>query len=174
MWPFHSRVPPSKALCFAAIAATSLVAKADSIDGFTLTEFGHTITWFLPSTPTPDNSASPHFFTLDNVPVSYDGIPAVADMEFASSLIGGGVSIEIAGEDFNGSPDPFLALGTQLFSGQTSSPTFLTGQYSLMGEHAQEIGSAILVITPEPSTFMLLGSGILVVAGAARRKLSRV
>jgi PEP-CTERM motif len=164
----------SKVLCVAVVAATTLVAKADSIDGFTLTEFGHTITWLLPSSPTPDYSASPHFFILDNVPVYYDGMPAMADMEFASTLIGGGVSVDIAGVDFNGFPDPFLASGTQLFSGPTPSPTFLTGQYSLEGEHSQENGPATLVITPEPSTFMLLGSGILVFAGAARRKLSRV
>src|SRR5580698_11202678 len=109
----------SKVLCLAAVAATTLVAKADSIDGFTLTEFGHTITWLLPSSPTPDDSSSPHFFTVDNVPVYYDGVLAMADFEFASTLIGGGVSVDIAGVEFNGLPDPFLATGTQLFSGPT-------------------------------------------------------
>ncbi len=164
----------SKVLCLATFAASTLVAKADSTDGFTLTEFGHTITWLLPSSPTPDDSSSPHFFTLDNVPVYYDGVLAMADIEFASTLIGGGLSVDIAGVEFNDLPDPFLATGTQLFSGPTPSPTFLTGEYSLQGEHSQEIGPATLVITPEPSTFLLLGSGILVFARTARRKLSRV
>ena len=164
----------SKVLCLATFATSTFIAKADSIDGFTLTEFGHTITWLLPSSPTPDDSSSPHFFTVDNVPVYYDGVLAMADFEFASTLIGGGVSVDIAGVEFNGLPDPFLATGTQLFSGPTPSPTFLTGEYSLQGEHSQEIGPATLVITPEPSTFLLLGSGILVFARTARRKLSRV
>jgi hypothetical protein len=165
----------SKVLCLAAVAATTLVAKADSIDGFTLTEFGHTITWLLPSSPTPDDSSSPHFFTLDNVPVYYDGVLAVADdIQFSIASFGGGLVVDIAGVDFNGFPDPFLATGTQLFSGPTPSPTFLTGQYSLQGEHSQVIGPATLVITPEPCTFLLLASGILVFAGRARRKLSRV
>jgi hypothetical protein len=165
----------SGVLCVAAVAASTLVARADSIDGFTLTEFGNAITWLLPSSPTPaPGFPTPHFFVLDNVPVYYNGVLATADMEFASALIGGGVVVDIAGVDFNGLSDPFLALGTQLFSGPTSSPTFLTGQYSLEGEFSQETGPATLVITPEPSTFLLLASGILVFAGSARRKLSRV
>jgi|HubBroStandDraft_6_1064221.scaffolds.fasta_scaffold398219_2 hypothetical protein len=165
----------SKVLCLAAVAATTLVAKADSIDGFTLTEFGHTITWLLPSSPTPDDSSSPHFFTLDDVPVYYDGVLAMADyIQFSITSFGGGVVVDIAGVDFNGLPDPFLATGTQLFSGPTSSPTFLTGQYSLQGEHSQVIGPATLVITPEPCTFLLLASGMLVFAQGARRKFSRV
>ena len=96
----------SKLLCLAAVTTATLVAKADSIDGFTLTEFGHTITWLLPSSPTPADSSSPHFFTLDDVPVYYDGVLAMADyIQFSITSFGGGVVVDIAGVDFNGLPE---------------------------------------------------------------------
>jgi hypothetical protein len=88
----------SKVLCVAAVVATTLIAKADSIDSFTLTDLGHTITWFLPSNPTPDNVSSPnslYFATFDNVPVYYDGMPAIGIITFLTPSIGGDLVLNI-------------------------------------------------------------------------------
>jgi hypothetical protein len=158
----------TKALCLATLTAATLVAKADSLYSFTYMQAGTSITWLLPSS-LMTSSPTPHFFVVDNVPVNYNGISELADIEFASTLIGGGLSINI-----NDQNPYFAASGPQVFIGPTTSlgfptdsPTFLTGQYSLVSGGK----AATLVITPEPSTFLLLGSGILGLAGAARRKL---
>jgi PEP-CTERM motif len=151
-----------KFLCLTALAATSLVAKAD---GFTLTEGSNVIVWQLPSNPVPDFS-NPVFFVLDNIPIDYDGTSETADIEFHVTVAGtpGFVSLAIDGVSV-----PVVAYGAveQTFSGSTSSPNFLYGVYPLTSED----GPATLTITPEPTSFLLLGSGLLFFAGTARRKL---
>lgn len=151
-----------KLLCLVALAATTLVAKAD---GFTLTEGSNVLVWQLPYNPVPD-FFNPVFFVLDDIPIYYNGTPETADIEFHVTVAStpGFVSLDI-----DGFPVPVVAYGAveQTFSGTTSSPNFLYGVYSLTSED----GPSTLTITPEPTSFLLLSSGILVFAGAARRKL---
>jgi PEP-CTERM motif len=151
-----------KLICLAAVVAAPLAARADSVATFTFDVLGQTLTWVLPIDPTPDFS-DPHFFVMDNVPVIYDGVATTADIEFASSLIGGGLSVNI------GNQNPYFdAQGLQLFSGSTSSPVFLLSPTPFVLQ--SEGLPASITITPEPSTLLLLGSGVFGLAGVARRK----
>jgi hypothetical protein len=152
-----------KALFLAILAAsTTLVAKAD---GFTLTEGSNVLVWELPYNPAPDFS-NPVFFVLDNIPIYYNGTPETADIEFHVTVASNPGFVSLA---IDGISVPVIAYGAveQTFSGPTSAPNFLYGVYSLTSEY----GPATLTITPEPASFVLLGSGILVLVGTARRKL---
>jgi hypothetical protein len=68
-----------------------------------------------------------------------------------------------------GTESPF----TQLYSGPNSAPTLLTGAYPFqMGVVVNSIGDSagngtlLASAVPEPSSLMLIGSGVIVLAGA--------
>jgi hypothetical protein len=74
-----------------------------------------------------------------------------------------------------GSGSPF----TQLYSGPNSAPTLLTGAFPFqMGVVVNSIGDSagngalLASAVPEPPSLMLIGSGVLGLAGVIRRKLS--
>ena len=80
--------------------------------------------------------------------------------------------------------DEYTLTGQQLFSGPATSPTLLTGMFDLNVTHVlvrtssmQEAGVLTVtdltspVVTPEPSSLALLGTGILTVLGIGRRRL---
>jgi hypothetical protein len=152
----------AKVVSLAALIVTTAAAKADSLDSFNLTYQGNTISWILPSNPTADSS-TPHFAVFDNVPVYYDGMPEVATyIEFPTTLIGGGIVVNINNEN------PYIyAGGPQLIAGDTSLPVFLRNEFFLDDD-------ATILITPELSTFVLFGSGVLCLAGVARRRFLSV
>jgi hypothetical protein len=74
-------------------------------------------------------------------------------------------------------PDGFnLYFGPQLFTGSVYDPTFIPGTYTLEISMDRSSTATLVIdgpstITPEPSTFALLGTGILGMAGAIGRKL---
>jgi hypothetical protein len=151
-----------KLLCFTAIAAAPLVAKADELDAFTLNIDGQSVSWTLPPNPMSPTT-SPHFAVFYDVPVIDDGVAELADyIEFPTTTIGGGIAVSI-GSDY------LEAQGPQLFSGPSTSPVFLVqdAPYDLTSYGTP----ATIAITPEPSTFLLLGSGLLAMVWLGRRRL---
>lgn len=65
--------------------------------------------------------------------------------------------------------------GPQLYAGMESSPTFIPGTYHLSypGYNDATLIIRDTSITPEPSSFVLLGTGVLGVAAAGRRRFSK-
>jgi hypothetical protein len=85
------------------------------------------------------------------------------------------------GYEFDVGTEIFGAGGPELFTGTTAMPTFLTGSFVVIGGGLYgQPGSGPLELTitpeasptPEPSTLALLGTGILGLAGVARRRFS--
>lgn len=150
-------------LAFTPSSATLL--HASTIDNFTLTEGnGNVFTFSLDSSPAVSSSAA-SYFTLKNVAYDLNGIAqAPGTFYFYTAGLGGGVQ----SSEFNfGIP--------QLFSGSLSAPTFLIGVFT--GYDFLVPGPATITIAPatttapEPSSMILLGTGILGAAGALKRKL---
>jgi len=65
-------------------------------------------------------------------------------------------------------------LGSVLFTGTLSDPTFKTGTFTLQSDADPDDpadDATVTIYTPEPRTLVLLGMGLLFLAGAVRRKL---
>lgn len=141
-----------------ALPLGAVAAHADTLmDNFvaTNTPFG-TITATLPASPTP-TSFTATSFEIPSGPVIVDGDTVMVNVDFFTLAAGGGAQGGGVRID-----------GPQLFSGPTSSPTFLLGTFPL-GGFDLTISQAAAV--PEPSSLALLGTGFLGICAVLRRKL---
>jgi len=146
------------------LAATSLpiAARADTIDDFVLTDtVGETIAFSLPASPPVFGPSEPDQFETFPVLMSFNppyfGSKFLdGQLIFYSTVAGGGLEVMFF---HPGGTTRFTDHGDLLFSGTTTNPTFLTGTFN--------VGSDTLTITPqgapapEPSTLVLLATGIL-------------
>jgi hypothetical protein len=154
---------------FTLILATQ--AKADSIDNFTYQAGGNTFTWQLPSSPTisPDSFLPGLLFGVTDVAYSENDIPQnPAVLSFLSLNFGGGLSL---GDLIQGTL--IVASDFQIYCGSEDAPTFLTGTFGLTDYASDGNGlPATLTITavPEPSSLMLLATGMLALLGLALKK----
>jgi PEP-CTERM motif-containing protein len=166
---------PIKLLSLAIILTAAWSAKADTLV-FTLSGGGDTFTFSLPSNPSPDSGIPGTSFTLMNILITQDSmIDFTADITFSNGGHGGGLEFPLPSSPF---PPPInLDLtGPQLYTGSEISPSFSPTVTPFTLSEPNSSDTFTLDITdastvPEPSTVAMLATGLLALAGTARRKL---
>ena len=176
----------SIALCF----VSAPLLRADSVL-FTLTGADRVVSFSLPLQPTPDQSGKDFefipFFIFNDVAVTVDGVTTDQAILFsdsgdqhiafsdANSFSVGSQNQIISSRNIS---EAFFEEAKDIFSGPPENPTFIpgtsTGFASTIdgrGEPATTLDIERLAPTPEPSTLVLLGSGLLGFARVVRRKI---
>jgi len=158
---------------FVTVAALMLfsvaTAKADSGQTVNYTLTGaNTASFTVAMNPTPQFSGNNYYFTANPINLIVDGTSESDTLVFFSSSDLGGLN-----SVFSSLPD---LVGFQLYSGSESSPTLLTGVFSLWDLGGSGwytlTASAASVPAPEPSTVLMLVSGLFAVGLGFKRRLT--
>jgi hypothetical protein len=133
-----------------------------------------------------DAQFSDFSYTLNGSPVDVTDPGDGPDVEFFGSAFGGGAGISFA-DPYSTAPDAnnfflYTAASTQFYTGTFENPTITPGDYALdptqslfetdyMGTNATPIsGDFDITATPEPSSFLMFGSGLAGLAVLLMRK----
>ncbi|GGG71002.1 PEP-CTERM sorting domain-containing protein [Edaphobacter dinghuensis] len=181
----------SSTLLFASVLALPLAAHADTIDDFVLTGGGQTITYSLPATSSFPDFSLFNFFS-ESAPTKVDGV-SVGTITGSYYVIGaffptlvldtpdavGNPGLNLYGPKFF-SVDYVPASNPLPYLPYDVVPTFTPGTYTLEddGSPINPLSSPIpytltitqetaTATTPEPSSLLLLATGLLAFAGLA-------
>jgi hypothetical protein len=140
------------ALAAPAGATTYIFSMSGDLDG----------SWKLPASPVPDSAASPFFFSIDNVSLTFQGLPYNATLFFYTGPLGG-MAADSSGILFD-------LLGPQLFTGPETAPTFTLGSFPLLSFGGESVTLTITAVPEAGSWAMMIAGFGLVGAGLRRRR----
>lgn len=140
-----------------------LAAAKAKADTFVLTGSGTDDSFTLASSPTITSSGSYGFYVAP-VDVDENGTTVASQITFFSSDLGGGLLLQ------DGLGDILDGFGPSLYQGANNNPTFLTGTFALSDLDSYTLTMSNTAATPEPSTLVLIGSGLLSVCGMAVKR----
>lgn len=159
-------------LTLAALLLLSVVTvKADSGQSVSYTLTGATDATFTVSmdsstSPSPEVSGQNYFFMVQPTDLIVDGVSTIDSVVFFSSSDLGGLN-----SVFDALPD---LGGPQLYSGDESDPTLLTGVFCLYdldtGASYTLTANAVTPSVPEPTTVLMLVAGLFVVGMGLKRR----
>jgi hypothetical protein len=140
-----------------------LPAHADSGATYTFDLTGPvSASWTMSSNPTPMDFESGTAFLVQSTDLMVDGAPASDVLCFFNIDDLGGLNSFVMLPDL---------IGPQIYMGDESAPTFLTGVFNFSDWETGQAETLTIVQTPEPTTILLLFSGI-VVLGLKRKRES--
>lgn len=166
--------------CFLiAIFALFSTGRAKADDLFTYQFGGNTFTWQLPASPPiivpPDSFKPDVFFELSGIPFSENNLPEIffGTLDFFEAPDqGGGFELFQFGDS-----NPIVnTTGPQLYMGvgEEGSPTFNLGNFDLNDFNTGAPAGTLMIEsvgTPEPSSLLLLGAGVLGLLGFTRKRI---
>lgn len=173
------------------LAVVPMTAHADV---FTITGASQ-ISFSLPASPTPSTVVQNYGFTVNNVSVLVGGETKTENILFFEDGIAIGPQVSIVPaflgfdvdapgavlEAYSTVPNAFLPFADPLYGdGTEADPTFNLGTYALEDYNTGNIDSTLTITadagavatTPEPSSFALLGTGLLGIAGVVRKRFA--